>query len=685
MTHFYSLGMSFSIRLWIAFMLIITFAHAQEEIENVMAFHLLENGTDEESAAFYSERLRELMLHPLDLNRVDEENLAYLFFLNSFQIKQFLDYRLTLGPFLSVLELQAIPGFTVETIQLMLPFVRVAPPTLSQKIQHVNLQSAFHGSIMSTYSRVLQIQKGYEIKDPKRLKYLGSADRLAIRLRVALNPSIQLTLNMEKDAGEPFFAYKQRLGFDHYSGSIFLKPGNKIKKLILGDYNLQFGQGLWLWTGTRYAAGEEVGQIISNPNDVIPHTGMAESKFMRGIASQLKLGNFSVSPFMAFNQYSASVQAIDEGSFVRSINYSGYHRTSTEQQKRKALNQWVGGTHLLYTKGSLKMGAGWYTMLFDQEIKPNLSNRINRFQGDKLDAISFDYQYHWKQFLFFGEAAHSLGSGFANYHGLMAGFGNKFSASISFRDYQKDYHQFLAQSFQEQSNLGNEQGVFVGLDYHPFKWLTWSNSVDRMHAPGAKFRARESSNGLRYQSQFSYRWRKKGILRLRYQFKTFEENYRADLDLVEGLAAVQRHQIRVINQLKLNETWNIANGLEYKFFKKDAEDDAHGYLFYQDLLWKNLWNRFHGNVRFAFFDIANYQSRIYTYERDVLHAFSFPAFYRKGIRFYINHRIRVFKNVDFWGKFGWSNYFNEESIGSGLDEIKGSHKSEIKFQLRYTW
>ncbi|MFZ4260818.1 helix-hairpin-helix domain-containing protein [Sphingobacterium sp. HJSM2_6] len=677
--------MSASFWLTIVFFLASHRILAQQDMEDVLAFQLLASMKDEESYEFYSERLKELILHPLDLNQVNEENLAYLFFLSPYQIQQLLDYRSFAGPFFSPLELQAIPGFTLETIQLMLPFVQVGTGVSSSKLMNTNWKSNINGSLMSTYSRVLQSQRGYEITDPHRSAYLGSPDRLAIRLRMSIQKYMQLSLNMEKDAGEPFFAYKQRMGFDHYSGSILVRPGKRINKVLVGDYNLQFGQGLWLWTGNRYSAGEGVGQVISHPNGIIPHTGMAESRFMRGVASSVTFGQLMLSPFLAYNQYSATVQQHEDG-FVRSINYSGLHRTPSEQRNRKALGQWVMGTHLLFTTGSWKFGTGWSSLFFDKEIRPNTSNNLGyRFQGDQLESFSLDFQYHWKQVLIFGESAHSVGAGFAHYYGLITGLGEKFSIAVSYRDYQKNYLQFFAQSFQEQSNLGNERGLFLVVDYHPSKWMTWSHSIDRMYAPGIRFRAKEPSYGWRFQSQYTYRWHKRGILKLKYQIKSMEENYRSNLQIPEGLAEVTRHQFRVMNQLKLTETWHIAHGFEYKFFSKDAEDDSQGYLIYQDILWKNVWNCFYGNIRFSYFDTSDYNSRIYIYERDVLHAFSFPAYYRKGIRLYSNHRFKVIRNLDFWAKFGWSNYFNEESLGSGLDIIKGPNKSEIKFQIRYSW
>ena len=72
---------------------------------------------------------------------------------------------------------------------------------------------------MLSYQRQLELARGYQISDPKRLKYLGSPDRVDIRLRQQLLPHVQFSLQAKKDAGEPFARYGLK-GFDHYSASV---------------------------------------------------------------------------------------------------------------------------------------------------------------------------------------------------------------------------------------------------------------------------------------------------------------------------------------------------------------------------------------------------------------------------------------------------------------------------------
>lgn len=151
------------------------------------------------------------------------------------------------------------------------------------------------------------------------------------------------------------------------------------------------------------------------------------------------------------------------------------------------------------------------------------------------------------------------------------------------------------------------------------------------------------------------------------------------------MANALRQQFRLQFRYQLTERLGIANHLEAKFHGKDAEQNQQGFLVYQDVSWRALRNSWQSNFRISWFDVNGYDARIFTYERDLLYAFSFPSFYRQGFRTYLNQKWRISKNLDCWLRYALTWYPKEESIGSGLDKIIGNKKSDIKFQIRYQW
>ncbi len=87
--------------------------------------------------------------------------------------------------------------------------------------------------------------------------------------------------------------------------------------------------------------------------------------------------------------------------------------------------------------------------------------------------------------------------------------------------------------------------------------------------------------------------------------------------------------------------------------------------------------------RLAIFDTDGYQARIYAYENDVLYAFSIPGYFYKGKRYYLLMKYSLNKHTDMWFRISQWYYTNKDVISSGLNEIQGHTKTEVKFQIRY--
>lgn len=86
-----------------------------------------------------------------------------------------------------------------------------------------------------------------------------------------------------------------------------------------------------------------------------------------------------------------------------------------------------------------------------------------------------------------------------------------------------------------------------------------------------------------------------------------------------------------------------------------------------------------------YFDIDSYNARIYSFERDMLYSLSFPFYYHRGARLYINQRVKLNKKWAIWAKVGWTRYFDQDSYGSGLDLVEKNRRTEIRFQIQYQW
>ena len=347
------------------------YAQSQHDIDDILASQILDETESSHNISEYAEVLAQLKRRPLDLNMATEQDFKQLIFLSQLQIHQILAHRNKIKSFISTLELQVIPSINAEGYEQILPFIKVKEDLLEGKSTIPKMMKEASGSWMLTYGRGLQVPRGYEISDPNRSRYLGSPDKVINRLRWNWSERVKFALNMKKDPGEPFFKEKQTQGFDHYSGSISIHKIGRFEKIILGDYLLQYGQGLALWNGPVFGKGASVAHIMQNGLGLKAHTGLMENKFMRGMAAQLKIKNLNVTPFLAYNHLSASINTKGNHPFVSSINYSGLHRTPSELKNRHSLQQLVYGVNLSFQPEKFKVGLNFLSTQFDRYLKFN--------------------------------------------------------------------------------------------------------------------------------------------------------------------------------------------------------------------------------------------------------------------------------------------------------------------------
>ncbi|CDS92696.1 ComEA family DNA-binding protein [Sphingobacterium faecium] len=671
---------------WI-FLLDPSYIFAQENPEltlDQLFEQLLEELDQDVDASEISERWSHYIKHPINLNTTDGDELQDLLFLSMLQIENLLAHRKESGDFISVQELQSIAGFDVRTVQNLLPFVTVSNTIHYRDFTLKNLVTKAEQEVMLRYGRLLHQAKGYQIRDTTRSRYLGDPNRYLIRYRFNYNNKIRLSINMDKDAGEPFFRDKQRYGFDFYSASLSIRDLGKVKQVVIGDFALQIGQGLTMWNGLSFGKGSMIESAARQGAGLRSYTSLNEANFLRGISGTIAIGRFELTPYISYRLIDGNVKVINDERAITTLAISGLHRTPTEQGYRKAIGQLVYGNNIMYSKNRLKIGGNFVaTHLDGSKLLGKRPENKYDFEGNLLRNASVYYNYTFRNSYFFGELATSLDSGYAWLAGAITGISPHFSTVLLYRDYQKNYHSFFAQSMGETKGARNEKGLYTGLVYHPSRKVQWTTYVDIFKFPWLRYRVSEPSSGYDVLSQFSYIWYKRGHLSLRLRYRVKQENAESTNDAATGLAEVSKAQLRLEYRYKLSNVWSIRSRGEGTQYQKGLGDKQYGWMVYQDLFFSPDQSKMTTNLRIAYFHTDSYNTRIYAYENDVLYASSFPLYYQKGWRFYNNVRYRIGQGIDVWAKVSAFYYPGLASIGSGLDVIQGNLKSEIKLQLRF--
>ncbi len=649
--------------------------------------------------------------NPINLNGKDiKEELLELKLLSEFQVNNLVEHIKKNGKLMSIYELQSVEGFDIPTILAITPFVTVNSEFYSPHTSFKEMMDNAKNTIFLRYTRILENQKGYNpISDDDwanspNSHYLGSKDKYYMRYRFKYLNNVSIGFTAEKDAGESFLGNKraeqlfnipQNKGFDFYSAHFYIKNVGKIKGLAIGDYHMQLGQGLTFWTGLAFGKMVNVMSFKRNARGIKPYASVDENNFLRGAAITYKLHkNVDITAFGSRKKIDANIatitdssnQNIDGVSTFTSFQSTGNHNTVGSLTDRHSLEENYAGTNLKFHNNNLSIGLTGVYSYFGGEIKRTLKPYSQfQFNTNQNMVVGADYSYLYKNFNLYGEVSRSQNGGTAQLHGLLASLDPKLSASILYRNYGKDYQSLRSNALAENSTNVNEKGLLFGLEARPNRFWIIDAYLDQYKFPWLRYQTDQpNTRGLDALAQVKYKPSKKLEMYVRIRNRIKSKN---QPNVTNGIPKVENASswyYRYHVAYKVTETIQLKNRVVFRTYKQGTQAEEYGYLVYQDIVYKPLSGALSFTFRYALFD-TDYNTRIYAYENNVLYAYSIPAYFNRGTRTQLTVRYRIKKGIDLWLRWAQWHYNNVETIGSGLDEIQGKNKTEVKAQLRFVF
>jgi len=629
--------------------------------------------------------------NPLNLNTASYNQLKKLYILTDFQIQSLLDYIKENGAIVSIYELKYVYGFSQKEIRFLIPFVSIQPVRPEETVMLKDIYKHSQHEVILREQRTLEKQNGYlPVSDsilninPNTTRYLGDANKIYARYKYKLHNRIFAGLTAEKDAGEEFFKGNNRYNFDFYSAYLQLNNFSVFKKIHVGDYHLQFGQGLTLWSGLAFGKSAYATNIKKREEGIKRYASTDENIFFRGAASTLSIGDLDVTLFYSRKKRDANiVDTIQPGFYeFSSFQNTGYHRTPAENYDEKVISETAYGANVSLKKKYWSLGTTFIHYKFGGEL--HKSERVyNQFEftGTEMTNFGVDYQVNIKKINLFGET--TIGNNaWGMIHGTMIYINSLVSFSAFYRMYQKDFYTHYGNALSENSYNSNESGFYIGTETHPLKYWKISAYADIYKFPWLKYNVSSPSTGADYFVQLDYAPNNnfEAYLRIKSE-KEFENNTTEDT-LVAKPEEINKLKLRFHFSYSLNDNLQLRNRLEINRVERKNDSPDKGYLLYQDIIYNIQRLPAIIYFRYAFFDTDTYYSRIYTYENDLLYSYSIPPLYYRGVRTYIMLKYTVSRGIDLWLKYGRITYSNRDFISSGLSEISGNTRSEIKFQLR---
>jgi hypothetical protein len=637
--------------------------------------NIIQQGDEAENQNYY-----DLLLYyfdnPLDLNTSSTDELRQLGLFSTEQIAQIQSHIKSTGKFLGVYELQVLSSFTPQDIKNIMPFI-----TISENIPIGKVVSGLLGGNTNYatlgYSRVSQLAKGY-----RNQAYLGSPDRMQLRLRLRNPGHLSVGFSAQKDPGEAWLNGNPIPTPDYLSGHIYLENQGRLKQLVLGDYKMQFGQGLLLGSGFMIGKNvETVTSVKQSTLGIMPYTSITESNYFRGGGLTLELSKaLQVSMFYSNQYLDATISSGGITNAVSSIRSSGLHRTRSEINARDQLHEQAWGSALTFEVERFSTGVLLVNTQFDKPIIPQ-SRDYNkyRFTGRNLLNYSWFGQYNAGSFVFFSEVAKSQDAGMAINAGVIGSISKYVSLSLLYRSFDKDFQSLYGLPFAERSSIGNEKGFYWGIKVHPISKLTISAYYDMYQFPWITSTTAAPTKGMDY------------LVRLEYDIN---ESARMFVQARNEKAQVKELNSNIftnqpINLLKtiVSFDYNLEHPITFRtraqYNRFTEKSTANGWLMYQDINYTSMKLGFTGRI--LIFDTDSYDARQYTYEKDMLFTFNTTVFNGKGLKYYLIMKYKPTRGLSLRLKWAYIEYADRQEIGSGNDLILDNHKTQITGQLHYVF
>lgn len=646
-------------------------AKAQQPI-NTQLEDLLDLIDDDETSAVSGEELIERYENYLDqpFNLNDTNALADFPFLNDFQISALRTYVKQYGFLTSLNELPLINGFDSATIAFIKPITVTEQPSPQKRFTLREMFRYGKSSLVVGSGGTFEQARGY-----RESIYDGSPLRLHGRYQFQYYDRIQLQLSADKDPGEALFSASQPQGFDFYGFHLMLNDFWKFKRIIVGQYQLQFGQGITLWTGFA-PYGATTTNISRVAQGIRPASAYGEYGYLQGAATTIEISKHLNSTIFYSN-------ILRDASGTESYYLSGYHRTQNELEKRDQIGEQLFGGNLHYQNTNLQIGATAYYMLLDKALQPN-TNRYNQFifRGDKNYNLGVYGKYLLRNILLFGELAISQNKAFAGIGGMQLNIDNENRFCAYYRNYAIDYQNLYAAAVGQQHRNQNENGLCLNFqtllpfnihallraDFYKFPWLRY-----QVYAP---------SYGTEYRINLNKKTPSGVNIELRYRYKSGAENSTLP-DHAEYLVQQTTRQQVQANLQYATGGWELTTRIAYTHFKDESDLAKEGFLLFQDIGYHISKSPLTFAARFALFDIDDYDARLYAVESDMAYSFNSTTYLDQGLRSYLVIRYNITPSLKLEAKYAITAYADKETVGTGYESIDSNHKQTWKIQLQW--
>ena len=538
------------------------------------------------------------------------------------------------------------------------------PDLLSQESDGGILQPQL--TIRSRIQQTLQKAAGYE-----KGTYHGSMVKSYHRIRVRGGDHLSAGILFEKDAGEKRFN-------DFTAGNLTITGIGPARKVILGDFIVEAGEGMALWRGYDLSKGADIiSPVQRKERGLVPYLSSDEQNYLSGIAAEFEAGKNSTDIFYSLRSLSAS---IDSNNHVSGFYTAGYFRTDAEEGKRDDLQERMIGVRNTFHFDKQRIGFTAYKTVFSSGL---VLEGERRFEGKEYSLAALDFAFDWFPVGLFGEWAF-VNRTMGGISGLVLQPSPVMNLIASLRHYPANLVSLHGLGFGEK--FPNEDGLYVGVHIHP-RGMSLTLYYDQYRfpepIPGLHFPSTGSDLFLQLEfipaSLFNVQLRCQRKVSGVRGFEAVDEN---GLPLLR-VETQRTRRIRLDLEYAPSQQARLRTRFERAYFDQSSRQEK-GLMIYQDIALKPT-AQLRWDFRLVFFQSDSYDSRIYETEKELSGLLALPALYGRGIRWYARLTYQLLEQFEFSAKYSDLLRDDVKRIGSGLDELPGNHDNRIgvQFDLRF--
>lgn len=564
---------------------------------------------------------------PINLNATTEEELSQLPFLSPQQIDELLAYA-DKHPFASLYELRLIHSLADYDIRNLLPFVRIG----SAEKEKMYTREVFHYAKHELLARV----------DARNIESFEGTDPMygQLRYRFDYKRRVVLGLQLRRPAGGKASELQ-------YNAYVQLKDIGPMHTIVAGSFQASFGQGLVLAPVFRTGKSSYV-QSVGMANNGLRYYSSADGEGLQGAGATYR---HVFSPHTRLD-----VSALYS---IKKANDSTLHH--------------VVGANMTLRHRKLEVQLTAIENIWSDSIRPYRNSAYNQhyFRGTRQAVIGASARYNHGWFDLFGELAtaqnydhptlnakHSSLNAHWGFGGLI---GSRFyptdgvALTALYRYYSPYFDNAQGYAFSETSRIGDEQGGYLGFEVTRWKGVRWSGYADVFSFSGPKYGIPQYPT-MGYDAMTEIRFNiphHTSNIQHHTSYITLRLRAREKGDLATYSTRLQYDWQQSAWSLHTTAEANLTSSSSLNTNPLNTNPQT-GYTVYQDIAYDFAQSGLSAKgkaiplslrLRVQFFDAREWDNRIYTYEHDVLYAFSIPAVYGLGGRAYVCLRWQAMEKL----------------------------------------